>query len=375
MPARKLHIVSFDVPYPADYGGAIDVYYKIKALAEAGTEIYLHCFQYGRPQAAQLAQLCRQVWYYPRLTGIRGLSVHLPYIVNSRRNALLLQRLNEIDAPILFEGIHTTFYLSHPSLSKRFKAIRAHNVEHDYYRQLAAKEPDLFKRMYYRAEAGLLQPYEANLGKAQAFFSLSAEDDKYFASQYPSISHAFIAPFQPYNQVVSLPGLGGYTLYHGNLAHGENIEAAFFLLREVFSKVNVPLVIAGRDPVPDLVAACNKLANCRLVVNPGIDEMEELVRNAQVHILPTFQQSGMKLKLLYALFSGRHVLVNSAMLHGTGLNNCCSIADNAQVMADRLKQLMETPFTDEDIARRSAILSEQYDNARNAQRLLTFLQR
>ena len=27
-----LHIVSFNVPWPADYGGVIDVYYRIKAV-------------------------------------------------------------------------------------------------------------------------------------------------------------------------------------------------------------------------------------------------------------------------------------------------------------------------------------------------------
>ena len=35
----KLHVVSFQVPFPPDYGGLIDVYYKLKALKEAGDEI------------------------------------------------------------------------------------------------------------------------------------------------------------------------------------------------------------------------------------------------------------------------------------------------------------------------------------------------
>jgi hypothetical protein len=47
---KKLHIVSFDVPFPANYGGVIDVFYKIKYLHEQGVEIYLHCFDYGRGQ-------------------------------------------------------------------------------------------------------------------------------------------------------------------------------------------------------------------------------------------------------------------------------------------------------------------------------------
>ncbi|MCX6283192.1 MAG: mannosyltransferase, partial [Bacteroidetes bacterium] len=42
---QHLHIVSFDIPYPPDYGGVIDVYYKIKTLSEAGVKIHLHCFE------------------------------------------------------------------------------------------------------------------------------------------------------------------------------------------------------------------------------------------------------------------------------------------------------------------------------------------
>ncbi len=33
MPDKYLHIISFDIPYPPNYGGVIDVFYKLKALA------------------------------------------------------------------------------------------------------------------------------------------------------------------------------------------------------------------------------------------------------------------------------------------------------------------------------------------------------
>ena len=36
----KLNVVSFDIPYPPDYGGVIDIYYKIKALNSAGIKIH-----------------------------------------------------------------------------------------------------------------------------------------------------------------------------------------------------------------------------------------------------------------------------------------------------------------------------------------------
>ena len=56
-----LHIISFDIPYPANYGGVIDVYYKAKALSEKGVKVHLHCFQYGRKPSMVLENLVKNL--------------------------------------------------------------------------------------------------------------------------------------------------------------------------------------------------------------------------------------------------------------------------------------------------------------------------
>ncbi len=62
----SLHIISFNVPYPPDYGGVMDVFYKIKALHDHGVVIKLHCFEYGRKEADVLKYVCNEVHYYKR---------------------------------------------------------------------------------------------------------------------------------------------------------------------------------------------------------------------------------------------------------------------------------------------------------------------
>jgi len=61
--SKKLHIVSFNIPYPPNYGGVIDVFYKIKELHQLNIEIYLHCFEYDRPQQKELEKYCKNVFY------------------------------------------------------------------------------------------------------------------------------------------------------------------------------------------------------------------------------------------------------------------------------------------------------------------------
>jgi hypothetical protein len=371
---NKLHIVSFDVPYPADYGGAIDVYYKIKALHDAGVEIYLHCFDYGRGDQPQLKELCHEVWYYPRNTGIKGVSFNKPYIVNSRKNALLLKRLQDIEAPILFEGVHTTYYLNHPSLKTRKKAVRVHNVESDYYRQLATKENSLVKKSYYSIESSLLEHYERTLINADTIFALSMDDEKHFASLYPNTKHQFIGPFHYNNQITSIPGTGNYCLYHGNLSHPENIEAALFLLKEVIPNIESPFIIAGRNPTTAIINACNTVNNCQLVANPNETQMHQLMQDAHIHLMISFMASGMKLKLLNALYQGRHVIANDPILYGTGLDQLCYIAKRPIEILAEISHTMNEPFTEKNIANRNTVLSEHYNNQINAHKIITWMQ-
>lgn len=83
---KQLHIVCLDVPYPTNYGGASEMFHKIRALHAAGVLIHLHVFEYGRGVQPILESHCASVYYYRRMEGHKGLSMKLPYIVASRAN-------------------------------------------------------------------------------------------------------------------------------------------------------------------------------------------------------------------------------------------------------------------------------------------------
>jgi glycosyltransferase involved in cell wall biosynthesis len=369
----KLHIISSDVPFPPDYGGMVDVYYKIKNLHEAGVKIYLHCFEYGRGEPEQMKEYCEAVFYYKRKTGLKSLSLRLPYMMYSRRDDNLLNNLIKVDAPILFEGVHTTYYLSHPALEKRFKMMRNQNLEQEYYALLANRETNPAKKFYYNTEAKLLKVKENKLNAADVFFTVAEHDHDFFKAAYPEKQHEYIPSFQPYNTVKALPGKGDYVLYHGNLGHPENVEAALFLLENVCPYLDIPFIFAGKDPSQKVVEACNAISHCSLVANPGMKEMEDLIAQAQVHLLPTFQATGLKLKLLHALFNGRHIIVNEAMVAGTGLSEVCHIATKPSHFIEKTKALFDIPFDEATIENRNTLLLKRYNNIQNAQRIIAYL--
>ncbi len=164
---RGIHIISFDVPYPPNYGGVIDVFFKVRALHAKGVKVHLHCFQYGREGANVLTKYCESVKYYPRNVAKSQLFMKQPYIVISRDSERLVTDLLNDDYPILFEGIHTCNALIDPRLADRFKIVRTHNIEHDYYTNLAKVESNIFKRYYFYNEASKLETFESVLQKAQ----------------------------------------------------------------------------------------------------------------------------------------------------------------------------------------------------------------
>lgn len=73
---KHLHLVSFDIPYPTNYGGVIDVFFKIKELYKAGIKVHLHSFEYGREHAEELEKWCYSVDYYPRKKALDYYWVH-----------------------------------------------------------------------------------------------------------------------------------------------------------------------------------------------------------------------------------------------------------------------------------------------------------
>ncbi len=370
MSDKHLHIISFDVPFPADYGGVIDVFYKIKALSAAGVKVHLHCFQYGRERSPDLEELCEEVCYYPRNMN-RTLLMHpLPFIVVSRQQDSLLRKLLRDDYPIFFEGKHTTYYLDHPDLEGRKKYVRTHNVEADYYAGLARSAKNPLKRWYFMKESKKLKNHRPRLAEADLLFCISANDLTVFQEYNSSVS--LLPPFHANESAHYCENKDRYCLYHGNLGVGENEEAAIFLIDQVFKGIDSELKIFGSGASSRLVKKIDAQPNVKLIEG-GQEELEELVKNAQINVLPTFQPTGMKLKLLYSLFNGGHVLVNGPMVVGTGAESLVHIASGADEFKKAIEKWMPTGFTHTEFDKRKVLLEREFSNRKQAEQIMDMI--
>lgn len=359
---KHLHIISFDIPFPANYGGVIDVFYRIKYLSECGMKIHLHCYEYGRNHChpKELDNLCFSVDYYDRVEGFGKMFSRLPYIVNTRCSKQLADNLAKDTYPIFIEGLHCCMLLNEPRLKGRRMYVRMHNVEHDYYSGLSKVETNWLKRLYLKLEVPRLRRFEAVLSKATGIFAITPKDMEYFSAGYRNVH--LLPPSLRQNNVCSKVGSGTYVLFHGQLSVPENYDAVKYLAKEVFAHTSLTLKVAGLNPPKHLERLLSNYANIELIKNPSDNEMTNLVQNAHVNLLLTKQSTGLKLKLLNSLFNGRFCVVNETMVEGTNLGNLCILFDKPSDLVAKLEDLFTVDFKAEELQRREVFFQKYYSN-------------
>lgn len=369
MKKKAINIISLDKPYPDNYGGIIDIFQKIKSLHSLGINVHLHCFTKDKKKSKELEKYCKSIYYYKRNKNWKKWFSLTPFIVKSRDSKLLLKKLTKNNYPILFEGLHTTHLAKHKKIINRKLFLRNHNIEANYYFALYKKETNILKKLFFFSEYLKLKKYENSLKSINSVFSITEKDNSYFSHFYYS---ELIQVFHQEKEVKAKEGKGNFALYHGNLSVLENKEAALYFVKEIFKDINYPLVIAGKNPSKKLKFEIEKNKKIKLVENPSDKQINDLIGSAQINIMSTQQETGIKLKLLKSLFLGRHCLVNDKMLHGTELSTFCTIANSKTQWVEQINYLKDKTFNKKDIEKRKKIKT-LYNNENEAKKIIEFI--
>lgn len=370
----KIQVVSFQMPLPADYGGVIDVYYKLKALKQAGAYIILHTFVYGREQDDRIREVVDEVYFYKRRNFlIANISTH-PYIANSRNDRKLVKRIISIGSPVILEGLHTCSIIEELKANGIKVGVRMHNVEHNYYKGLTKSTCNLFRKLFYAIESVRLKSFESILGNADAIFPICQADTTYFNNKFPGKNVKCVYPF--YNELRSQTKcdqyISPYVLYHGNLNVEENSQAVEFILEKVLPNFNddIKLIIAGSCNSKRIMDKMTRLG-VEFVNHPNDAELDSLVSNAKVNLLISFQSTGVKLKLLKALSLGNgQCVINSCMASDIQLREFCHVFDNENDIAAFINSAFKSPSSISEIKKRRDEFNRRFDNMLGAKIIL-----
>lgn len=246
--------------------------------------------------------------------------------------------------------------------------VRMHNIEHEYYRELATAEKSLLRKFYFSHEAAKLERWESILGYANTVAGITESDVRHF-SGIEGVNAFHLPAFHRWNNCISLPGRGTFALYHANLSVPENSEAVRWLVKEAIPE-DLPLIIAGKNPDQRLQSELSKHRNLKLIANPNEEELLNLMQNAQLHLIPALAISGFKLKLINALYSGRFILCSKNLQIGDILDDFISKAGTAEEWKKSIRELMNRDFDSSMKENRESTLRKHYSNASNVQMIV-----
>ena len=361
----KLNIVSLDNPFPPNYGGAIDIFYKVKSLYEQGCRVYLHCFYSNRIPDPKLERYCQKVYYYQRRPFIVSmLSVSVPFVVSSRYSKKLIKNLSKNNYPVLFDGLQSSFISKKHELKKRRKYLRLHNVESNYMKQLSRAETGWVRKLGLRLDSYKYKSFEKKLKQYEAIFTISKSDQKFYQNFHKNVY--LLNALHGHTRIKSCLGFGGYILYHGNFDVSENFKAVKFLIENIFNNISFPIKIAGKSALKKL-QPLTKNTDIEIINNPDVEKMDNLISGAHINILPTFQSTGVKLKLINSLFLGRHCIVNDAMTAPIPiLNKLCIVSNSIEEFINNIALTVKLPFSKKNIKCRKDILLKHFNDLENS---------
>lgn len=379
MELDELQIIALDNPSPPDYGGAIDMYYKLLALKSVGVKIYLHVFHkqgIRNKLDKRLQQAIDEYYFYPRRTKVMNLLRSVPFAVCSRDSDVLIDNLKE-NVPLLFEGAHTTcqFDVIRSELPDQPIAIRGHNIETKYYRELSKHSLNPLKRFYYANESLKFASYEPKVySQADYCFSVSSAEIEtitsfgarafwlpaFFCEKLPDASCIQKKPNGPRKEIS--------VLFHANFEVSLNVRAAEWLLSKTPLVKGMKFIFAGRNAAA--VSLANSVNDVVILNNPGKD-MDKIISSSDLVVLPGKQKSGVKLKLLKTIGALKPVIATPETLEGSGFENILSTFNTGEELAANIEEWRNSPdIFLEQLASAVSYLRNHYQPQKNAEFLI-----
>lgn len=367
---KPLHIISFDNPFPANYGGVIDVFYKLKSLHDLGYAIHFHCFYDERNVVSdELKAITEKVYLYKKNRNPLFLFSNIPFGIISRFHKSLIHNIEAIDAPILFEGLQSTMVLHKAKLQGK-KYLRLHNLESKFYSGMFQSETQWIKKIMYYLEVRKYKEYEKQLHHFNHVFTLSVHEKEVVKSWSDSVT--YVPVFNGNKKVMQISEQGDYALYHGDLRLPDNKRAVRFLIK-IFQKIpNYKLIIASSNGKDFVTSQIKNFTNIEFVIIDSESHLDTLLENAHINVLLSFQQSGTKLKLINSLFKSRFCLINENMVDDKNILQLCEMASSEGEFITKINELKSRPYLDN--LNRKEILSQVLDDQKNAQVLASIIE-
>ena len=341
----------------------------IRALHQLGQNIHFHCFYPHRVQINLIEEHCEEIIGYCQDSQDASSIFFSKQKLEDSERKRLLENLKNNDHPIICHGFQASkLVFDDPTLMTRKVVFRFLRNEPNYLQNLAKVTPWGFRKFYY-----LLAAFRAEktFQKLLSHKAIASSLD----NQTNSDNIIKVAEFKGQSETFFKEGFGSFCLYYGDLSKRENEFAAQWLLEHVFNELELPFVIAGKNPSDELEQAAHVRMHTCLVSNPGEMELKELIKKAQIVLMPSFIDQQNYLDILESLQLGRHVLVNTKAVVGNPFQSLLDVAESPDEFKLKAEQLFKQEFVEELKHVRLKEIEKIDSDESNANKLISLLHR
>ncbi len=362
----KLICVCFEMLYPANTGGRIYSFMKLKYLSK-NNDIYLFSnidYDEEKEYRDELLKYCKEVHLYNRNDHkLKNLlmSLRYPYTFASRCNSEMKKDLedcfvkNGIDF-VLMDMPQTLGCLSPIVLKSKRIVLLQQNIEFVALENIGQSFKNPLKRFIYKFDAHRLKKVETKFYNSdviclQTFVSL--EDKAFFEATFKNKETMLLqigSELTEYKEIVG----GDNIMYFGKMSYPPNVEAAEWFALNVFSKIKKEIpqakyYIVGKDPSAEL----RSLQDENVIVTGTVVDVSSYYDNAAIVVVPLFHGGGVKVKIMEALGRGKLVLTTKKGIEGTDFKegNQLIVVKDEEDFANKCIEALTNPEKFESIRR------------------------
>jgi len=311
---------------------------------------------------------------------IRGKSYHVARFRTPAFEKKLIEILQQDEFDIVqAEMLYMTTYLD--TVRKYSKAkfiLRSHNIEHLIWQRIASNTHNPLKRFYLKHLFRTLRDYELDmLKKTDGIVAITPTDAAFLKKHSdgtPVISIPFGIDLERYAIPMAQPGKTD--LFHiGSMNWFPNEEGILWFLSKVWPLINqeipdLKLYLAGREMPEWLKNLDSKGVN---IIGEVPDALEFMLQHA-VMVVPLFSGSGIRIKIIEAMASGRAVIstgIGAEGIHVTHGENIL-IANTVEDFLEMIKKVQDEEFRCEIGRNARDLIMNEHNNTLLMNRLTTF---
>ncbi len=335
-------IVSANLPYPPQQGGALRTFGLLHGLHHAGHTLTLLSFDDTQTDAQNtpLGALCSHLETLP--SPVRSKADRLRDLLLSRQadiarrmfSPAFLERLRALVESqsfdlIQFEGIEVACYLPLVrQMNTRAKlCYDAFNAEAALQRVIFEVDRGNIRRLpaalYSFVQIGRIQRFEQTLSQqSDLVVAVSSEDaaelERYAPGRpIPVVANGIFC--DDYTQSTTQLDLGQDAIvFTGKMDYRPNVDAMLWFAEEILPLVRdqIPaarLVVVGQKPHPRLEALRD---HDDIEITGWVKDVQPFLRGASVYVAPLRMGSGTRLKILEAMASGCAVVATTIAASG-----------------------------------------------------------